>query len=152
EGCTGARPPSGLPRALLHGRGEGVLRFAPEPAAALRGPVRRQGGGRQGARRRRPVHVAGDRDRGTAEAGRPSERVDEGGGGAARRRGDRPVDDALEGARGGDLRRFGRTPVTVGLEPLYTAAEMRAAEERYPGWPGTVPELMERAGRAVAQE
>jgi ADP-dependent NAD(P)H-hydrate dehydratase / NAD(P)H-hydrate epimerase len=35
-------------------------------------------------------------------------------------------------------------------EPLYTAAEMRAAEERYPGYPDTVPELMERAGRAVA--
>jgi ADP-dependent NAD(P)H-hydrate dehydratase / NAD(P)H-hydrate epimerase len=34
------------------------------------------------------------------------------------------------------------------LEPLYTAAEMRAAEERYPG---SVEELMERAGRAVAQ-
>ncbi|MBM3677664.1 MAG: bifunctional ADP-dependent NAD(P)H-hydrate dehydratase/NAD(P)H-hydrate epimerase, partial [Actinobacteria bacterium] len=37
-------------------------------------------------------------------------------------------------------------------EPLYTAAEMRAAEERYPGFPGTAPELMERAGRAVAEE
>src|SRR5437660_2818877 len=36
------------------------------------------------------------------------------------------------------------------LEPLYTAAEMRAAEERYPGYPDTVPELMERAGKAVA--
>ena len=34
------------------------------------------------------------------------------------------------------------------LEPLYTAAEMRAAEEAYPG---TVDELMERAGRSVAQ-
>jgi NAD(P)H-hydrate epimerase len=34
------------------------------------------------------------------------------------------------------------------LEPLYTAAEMRAAEERHPGG---VDELMERAGRAVAQ-
>lgn len=33
------------------------------------------------------------------------------------------------------------------LEPLYTAAEMRTAEERYPG---TVEELMERAARAVA--
>ena len=33
-------------------------------------------------------------------------------------------------------------------EPLYTAAEMQAAEEAYPG---TVDELMERAGRAVAQ-
>jgi ADP-dependent NAD(P)H-hydrate dehydratase / NAD(P)H-hydrate epimerase len=38
------------------------------------------------------------------------------------------------------------------LEPLYTAAEMRAAEERYPGYPDSVPELMERAGAAVARE
>jgi ADP-dependent NAD(P)H-hydrate dehydratase / NAD(P)H-hydrate epimerase len=37
------------------------------------------------------------------------------------------------------------------FEPLYTAAEMGAAEERYPGYPDTVPELMERAGRAVAE-
>jgi hydroxyethylthiazole kinase-like uncharacterized protein yjeF len=37
------------------------------------------------------------------------------------------------------------------FEPLYTAAEMREAEERYPGYPDTVPELMERAGRAVAE-
>ena len=37
-------------------------------------------------------------------------------------------------------------------EALYTAAEMRAAEERYPGYPDTVPELMERAGGAVARE
>ena len=36
------------------------------------------------------------------------------------------------------------------LEPLYTAEEMRAAEERYPGFPETAPELMERAGAAVA--
>jgi NAD(P)H-hydrate epimerase len=38
------------------------------------------------------------------------------------------------------------------LEPLYTSEEMRAAEERYPGFPGTAPELMERAGSAVARE
>lgn len=38
------------------------------------------------------------------------------------------------------------------LEPLFTAAEMRAAEERYPGFPDTAAELMERAGRAVAVE
>jgi hydroxyethylthiazole kinase-like uncharacterized protein yjeF len=38
------------------------------------------------------------------------------------------------------------------FEPLYTAAEMRAAEERYPGYPGSIPELMERAGAAVARE
>jgi ADP-dependent NAD(P)H-hydrate dehydratase / NAD(P)H-hydrate epimerase len=37
-------------------------------------------------------------------------------------------------------------------DPLYTAAEMRAAEERYPGYPDSIPELMERAGTAVAQE
>jgi NAD(P)H-hydrate epimerase len=35
------------------------------------------------------------------------------------------------------------------LEPLYTADEMRAAEEQYPG---SEQELMERAGRAVAEE
>jgi ADP-dependent NAD(P)H-hydrate dehydratase / NAD(P)H-hydrate epimerase len=35
------------------------------------------------------------------------------------------------------------------LEPLYTADEMRAAEERYPG---SEEELMARAGRAVAEE
>ncbi|MGL6278845.1 MAG: NAD(P)H-hydrate epimerase, partial [Gaiella sp.] len=38
------------------------------------------------------------------------------------------------------------------LEPLYTAEEMRAAEEAYAGYPTTVPELMERAGTAVAVE
>jgi len=38
------------------------------------------------------------------------------------------------------------------FEPLYTAAEMRAAEERYPDYPESVPELMERAGAAVARE
>ena len=37
-----------------------------------------------------------------------------------------------------------------GYEPLCTAAEMRAAEEAYPGFPATMPELMERAGAAVA--
>jgi NAD(P)H-hydrate epimerase len=38
------------------------------------------------------------------------------------------------------------------FEALYSAAEMRAAEERYPGYPETIPELMERAGSAVAHE
>jgi len=38
------------------------------------------------------------------------------------------------------------------FEPLYTAAEMRAAEERYAGYPDSIPELMERAGTAVARE
>jgi NAD(P)H-hydrate epimerase len=36
------------------------------------------------------------------------------------------------------------------FEPLYTSAEMRQVEEAYPGYPGTIPELMERAGGAVA--
>ncbi len=39
-----------------------------------------------------------------------------------------------------------------GYESLCTAAEMRAAEEAYPGFPATAPELMERAGTAVALE
>lgn len=38
------------------------------------------------------------------------------------------------------------------FEPLYSADEMRAAEERYPAYPDSVPELMERAGAAVARE
>ena len=38
------------------------------------------------------------------------------------------------------------------LDPLYTAEEMRAVEARYPGFPDTAPELMDRAGRAVATE
>ncbi len=37
------------------------------------------------------------------------------------------------------------------FEPLYTAAEMRAAEERYPNYPASVPELMARAGWHVAR-
>ncbi len=39
-----------------------------------------------------------------------------------------------------------------GFEALYTAAEMREAEEAYPGFPDTAYELMERAGAAVARE
>ena len=42
--------------------------------------------------------------------------------------------------------------MTEGFEPLYSAAEMRAAEERYPNYPDSIPELMERAGAAVARE
>ncbi len=42
--------------------------------------------------------------------------------------------------------------MTEPYEPLYTAAEVRAAEERYPGYPDSIPELMERAGTAVARE
>lgn len=38
------------------------------------------------------------------------------------------------------------------FESLYTAAEMRSAEERFPGFPESAPELMERAGAAVARE
>jgi NAD(P)H-hydrate epimerase len=37
------------------------------------------------------------------------------------------------------------------FEPLYSAAEMRAAEERHPGYPDTVGELMERAGGAASR-
>jgi len=46
-----------------------------------------------------------------------------------------------------------RQPARLRLfEQLYTAAEMRAVEERYPDYPSSVPELMERAGAAVARE
>ena len=38
------------------------------------------------------------------------------------------------------------------MEPLYTADEMREAEAGFPGFPATAPELMERAGTAVARE
>ena len=38
------------------------------------------------------------------------------------------------------------------FEPLYTAEEMRAAESGYPGYPVSAPELMDRAGSAVARE
>ena len=37
-------------------------------------------------------------------------------------------------------------------EPLYSADEMRAAEARYPGYPATADELMDRAAAAVAAE
>jgi hydroxyethylthiazole kinase-like uncharacterized protein yjeF len=37
------------------------------------------------------------------------------------------------------------------FDPLYTADEMRAAEALYPGYPGSAPELMARAGAAVAE-
>lgn len=39
-----------------------------------------------------------------------------------------------------------------GYEALCTAAEMRLAEEAYPGFPATAPALMERAGAAVAHQ
>lgn len=37
------------------------------------------------------------------------------------------------------------------LEPVVTAEEIRAAEEAHPGHPGSMAELMERAGAAVAR-
>ncbi|MGH3137351.1 MAG: NAD(P)H-hydrate dehydratase [Gaiellaceae bacterium] len=48
---------------------------------------------------------------------------------------------------------FAASGVRHGLfEPLYSAEKMRAAEERYPAYPESIPELMERAGAAVARE
>jgi NAD(P)H-hydrate epimerase len=38
------------------------------------------------------------------------------------------------------------------FQPLYDAAEMRGVEERYPRYPDSIAELMERAGTAVARE
>jgi hydroxyethylthiazole kinase-like uncharacterized protein yjeF len=55
-----------------------------------------------------------------------------------------------------DVVKDGRAPNAArsdeSFEPLYSAAEMRAAEERYPRYPDSIPELMERAGAAVARE
>ncbi len=72
----------------------------------------------------------------------------------------RRLADALAHDRRRDVRRRSRdaaraaSPAAPAVmhEPLYTAAEMRAAEERYPGYPGSAGELMERAGAAVAAE
>ena len=52
----------GFRDALLHRGRARLLRLEAEPGAALRRPVRRQGGGRQGARLRRLLHLEGDRD------------------------------------------------------------------------------------------
>src|SRR5256884_1410746 len=57
------------------------------------------------------------------------------------RRFDRPVDDAFARTR----ERGGNRRPTLMFEPLYTADEMRAAEQGH-----DVEALMERAGRAVA--
>ena len=109
---------------------------------------------------RRPVHVEGDRDRRPSEAWRDPRRQDarlRGAGGHARARRLRPTHSHTMAAATcvADL----ATPLkassptsAVTHEPLYTAAEMRAAEERYPGYPGSAGELMERAGGAVADE
>ena len=59
-----------VPRPLLHGGRAGVLRVAAQPGRELRGPLLRQGGGREGARLRRPLHLEGHRDRRPAQAGR----------------------------------------------------------------------------------
>ncbi|MHB8060103.1 MAG: NAD(P)H-hydrate dehydratase [Gaiellaceae bacterium] len=37
------------------------------------------------------------------------------------------------------------------FEPLFSSAEMRAAEEAYPGYPDSMRELMQRAGTAAAE-
>src|SRR5205085_1581717 len=126
----------GFQGALLHRRGAGVLRREAEPAAALRRPVRCQGGGRQGTRLGRLLHVEGDRDPWPAEAGRVPGWTYGGMGREARRRTHRALDDALPRARGG--RRGGGRRVR--LLPLLTAPETRVAEEAYPG---SLDELME---------
>ena len=150
----------GLPRPLLHAGRAGVLRVAPQPGRVLRRAVLRQGGGREGARVRRPLHVEGDRDRRPSEARRDARGQDArlrgaGGHARARRLADPLAHDGRRDVRRGsrDAARSASTATsTVMHEPLYTAAEMRAAEERYPGYPGSAGELMERAGAAVAAE
>src|SRR3954451_10006944 len=135
-------PRRGLQGAVLHRRRDRVLRLEAEPAAALRRTLRREGGCREGARVGCLLHVEGDRAARAAEAGCPLERPYRRVGGQGRRRDDRALDDAFEGARGGG----GGGPLR--LEPLLTADETRRAEEQHPG---PMDELMERAGTAVAE-
>src|SRR5581483_8758253 len=143
-----ARPPRPrasrrrLPRALRHRRRTRVLRRESEPGAALRRPLRGEGGGRQGARHGRPLHLEGDRDQRPAEAGRPPLGADGARGGAARRSADRREHDALARAR-----RSGRGG-RARMIPLLTAEETRRAEEAHAG---SLDRLMERAGRTVAE-
>ena len=65
---------------------------------------------------------------------------------------DRPLDDAFARDRSRDRRRLPALRWLRATSRSTRAAEMRAAEERYPGYPSTIPELMERAGTAVARE
>ena len=74
----------------------------------------------------REIEIAAGRSRACALSGRTKAWADK-----VRRGCDRPLDVALEGARGGGLR---WSPSRM-LEPLYTAAEMRAAEEALSGRP-----------------
>ena len=143
-------------RCFTRGRA-GVLRVAAQPARVVRGALLRQGGGRQGTRLRRPLHLEGDRDRRAAEAGRDAVRQDAPLGGARRDARDRRLADPFAHDGRGGLRRRPRlahaaASAALMHEPLYSIDEMRAAEARYPGYPETAPELMERAGRAVADE
>src|SRR5207302_620546 len=103
-----------------------VLRLPREPRAELCGPLRRQGGGREGARIRRcpGVRVAGRGDRRAPEARGSAARPREGMGGAARGGGDRSLDDPFARARLRHLRRRR----SLMLEPLFPADEVRGPE------------------------
>ena len=120
---------AGFRGALLHGRRARVLR---QPRANPAQHYAARFAGKEAVGKALgcgvPLHLARDRDRRPAEAGREALRADEGLGREGARGGDRPLDVALEGARDGGLPR--RRPGCV--EPLYTAAEMRTAEEAYP--------------------
>src|SRR5215210_5870898 len=135
-----------LPRPLLHGNGAGVLRRPAQPRPALCGPLCRKGSGGEGARPRRcpPLRLAGHRDCRPAEAlgaaVGPSRPLGSKGGSGKHR----PLDVAL--ARAGERGLRGLRTGGLMLEPLYTAAEMKAAEEGH-----DVKELMQRAGEAVAE-
>ncbi len=55
----------------------------------------------------------------------------------------------MSGSGGGS--RAGAAGGARALAPLFTAAEMRAVEEAYPGYPESMRELMDRAGTAAAE-
>ena len=134
-----------LPDAMLHRGRAGVLRLEGESRPALRGPVRREGSGREGARVGRVLHLARDRDPRPPQARRPSERPDGRALPSGSGRAHRALDDALARAGGGRCRGdAARMSLRARSRP---PTRLARAEEAHPG---SLDELMERAGTAVA--
>ena len=142
--APGARPARGLPGALLHRGRARLLRLAPEPGPALRGRFAGKEAVGKALGSRRPLRLARDRDR---AAGR-SPRSGCPAGCSSGPSGSAPGEIELSMTHSKELAAAvcAWSP-PMSFEPLYTAAEMRAAEERYPGLPGHGPRA-DGAGRA----
>ena len=143
----GARAVRGLQGPLLHGRGAGLLRGGrPNPAqhyaarfAGKEAVGKALGFGVARLFAWRDIEIAGRPKPSVRLSGRVeawSRRVDAG-----------AIDSRCLTRASSRVRSAWSPTQMVGFEPLYTAAEMKAAEEGH-----DVEELMERAGRAVADE